>query len=390
MKKAIIVTGIFFITAVVVGFYPVYNSTANAKTKVTDLVSNNKPKIQMAILLDTSSSMSGLIDQARNQLWQAVNEFARTKKNGVTPTLEVAVFEYGNSGLPAKSGYIRQVTGLTSELDQVSEGLFSLTTNGGDEYCGYVIKTAVAELEWSDSNQDIKAIFIAGNEPFTQGPVPFQEAVSSAKKKGITVNTIHAGGYDSGVQTGWKDGALLASGNYMSIDHNHRVAHVNAPQDKRIAELNARLNQTYIPYGTKGKEKALRQQEQDVKSGEISSGLLAKRAQSKASKMYNNASWDLIDAMESGDAELDKLPAAQLPPEMRKMDKAKQKEYVENKTKEREKIKQEITVLSKDRNSYVAEQQRAAAKSPTNTVNDALITAIRAEAKKKAYVFQEK
>ena len=334
MKTKILAIGIFVITAVVVGFYPLYNKSANAKSGAID-IANHMPKIQLAILLDTSSSMSGLINQSRNQLWQVVNEFSRTRKNGVTPTLEVAVYEYGNSGLAAKGGYIRQVTDLTTELDQVSEGLFALTTNGGDEYCGYVIKTAVTDLEWSRSKQDIKAIFIAGNEPFTQGPVPFQEAIAAAKQKGITVNTIHAGDHHVGAQSGWKDGAILAGGDYMSIDHNHRVAHIEAPQDKRIAELNAKLNQTYVPYGTEGRVKAKRQQEQDAKSGAISSGLLAKRAQSKTSKMYNNSSWDLVDAFETGDVKLNELNDKQLPAEMQKMDKAEQEKYVAGKAKER-------------------------------------------------------
>ncbi len=387
METKILAIGLFVITAVVVGFYPLYNKSANAEFGVID-IANHKPKIQLAILLDTSSSMSGLINQSRNQLWQVVNEFSRTKKNGVTPALEVAVYEYGNSGLAAKSGYIRQVTDLTTELDQVSEGLFALTTNGGDEYCGYVIKTAVTDLEWSKSKQDIKAIFIAGNEPFTQGPMPFQEAIAAAKQKGITVNTIHAGDHHQGAQSGWKDGAILAGGDYMSIDHNHRVLHIEAPQDKLIAELNAKLNQTYVPYGAEGKKKALRQQEQDAKSGAISSGLLAKRAQSKASKMYNNSSWDLVDAFETGDVELHELDDEQLPAEMKKMDKVEHQQYVAGKAKERKKIQKEIATLSKLRDHYVAKKQRETTKTNVNTVNDAVTKAIRREAKNKNYVFE--
>ena len=124
-----------------------------------------QPRIQIAILLDTSGSMDGLIDQTRNQLWQMVNEFARAKYQGITPILEVAIYEYGNSGLSPYTGYIRQVTGLTRELDRVSEALFSLTTNGGDEFCGAVIKSAVEELLMEFASSDIRAIFIAGNEP---------------------------------------------------------------------------------------------------------------------------------------------------------------------------------------------------------------------------------
>ena len=36
----------------------------------------NKNLIQMAILLDTSGSMDGLIEQAKAQLWKIVNELA--------------------------------------------------------------------------------------------------------------------------------------------------------------------------------------------------------------------------------------------------------------------------------------------------------------------------
>ena len=140
MKNKIITISLFVATAVVVAFYPLTNKTAGAKVNV---ILNEKPKIQLAILLDTSSSMNGLIDQTRNQLWQVVNEFAKAEQNGIKPSLEVAIYEYGNSRLSSNTGFIRQVSALTGELDEVSEALFSLTTNGGSEYCGYAIKTAV-------------------------------------------------------------------------------------------------------------------------------------------------------------------------------------------------------------------------------------------------------
>jgi hypothetical protein len=351
-----------------------------------DVNKTRVPKIQLAILLDTSGSMDGLIDQARNQLWQAVNEFAKMKRNGSTPSLEVAVYEYGNDGLSEQTGYIRQVTPLTHELDQVSEALFALTTNGGSEYCGYVIDTATAGLHWSASDSDIKAIFIAGNEPFTQGPINFEQAVKRARHKGIIVHTIHAGDYAEGEQSGWKQGALLAGGSYMSIDANQRIVHVDAPQDKKIAELNAKLNQTYIPYGTQGKRKAQRQLEQDSKSAEVSVGLLAKRARSKASKLYNNANWDLVDAVEDAKVKLDKLEANNLPDEMKAMSVQHRSQYVAEKSKERKKLKQEIAKLSKSRDAYVAAQKKKADTDAANTMNDALTSAIREQGTKKGFV----
>ncbi len=350
--------------------------------------SEAQPRIQVAILLDTSGSMDGLIDQTRNQLWQMVNEFATAKHQGKTPILEVAVFEYGNSGLSAQSGYIRQVTGLTRELDRVSEALFSLTTNGGDEYCGAVIQSAVRDLDWSQQAQDIRTIFIAGNEPFTQGPVSFKEAIAFARQKDIRVNTIFAGNYDTGNNSGWAQGAQLAGGNYMNIDQNHQVVHVVAPQDKKIADLNAQLNQTYLPYGDSGKVAAKRQREQDEKSSEYSLGLLAERVKSKISSVYNNAKWDLLDAMESGDVELEALDDAALPAPMVGMSVEQKKDYVAQQKQERVRLQEEIQTLTEEREAYVAKEVASQPAEAPATVSDAMSASIRAEAKKKAYVFE--
>ena len=105
----------------------------------------------------------------------------------------VALFEYGNTNLPASEGYIRQVVPLTDDLDSLSEALFALTTRGGDEYCGQVIDEAIKRLDWTKEPNAYKAIFIAGNEPFTQGPVDYKQACGYAIQNGVIVNTIHCG-----------------------------------------------------------------------------------------------------------------------------------------------------------------------------------------------------
>ena len=401
MKSKLLLLTVFVVTGTVIGFYPLVSNVQANLGQIAPIANTPKPppllidqggllvrpKIQLAILLDTSSSMNGLLDQARNQLWQVVNEFSESTQNGVKPLLEVAVYEYGNSGLARANGFTRQLTGLTQELDSVSEALFSLTTNGGDEYCGYVIASAVSELNWSNRDGDIKAIFIAGNEPFTQGPVAFQTAMINAQQKGITVNTIHAGDYQRGVSSGWQQAALLAGGDYMSIDHNIKVAHIVAPQDKKIAELNARLNQTYIPYGKQGQNKADRQQSQDAQSAGISAGLMAKRAKAKISQMYHNSSWDLVDAMEEGSVELESMEQEALPAAMQDMDLSERKDYVAGKLQSRAEIKQEIHSLSEERGAYVAEQE-ALQPGAAPSVSSALSQSIRHQGEAKNYVFQ--
>lgn len=349
----------------------------------------NPPKIQLAILLDTSGSMDGLINQTRNQLWQVVNEFSSAKRNGVTPILEVALFEYGNDGNSRDTGFVRMLNNFTRELDKVSEGLFSLTTNGGSEYCGFAIKTAIRSLNWSHSNNDIKTIFIAGNEPFTQGPVNYRDALKLASQHGIAVNTIHAGDHQTGIDSGWQNGALLAGGDYMSIDANQRTVHIIAPQDRRIAELNQQLNQTYIPYGKNGKQKIARQVAQDKQSEKISAGLLAKRVTTKSSSFYNNSKWDLVDAMKDGEiqeSELEQMEESKLPEIMKKMSAKQKKNYVAKKSEARMKIKAEIKKLSDYRSTYVADKKRQEITAEPS-MSDALTKAIKKQAKQKNYQF---
>jgi hypothetical protein len=363
----------------------------SGQTAVPQQVINSEtPRIQLAILLDTSNSMDGLIDQTRNQLWQIVNEFSTARKNGVTPILEIALFEYGNDNLSANTGHIRMLNGFTRELDQVSEGLFSLTTRGGAEFCGYVIQDAINKLQWSHSDKDIKTIFIAGNESFAQGPVDYRKVAEIARKRGITINTIHAGQHQVGIKDNWKTGALLADGSYMSINADQKIVHIAAPQDKKIAELNAKLNATYIPYGAEGAEKIQRQVEQDAKSNGISAGLLAKRAKTKSSSFYNNSSWDLVDALQEGkvaETEVAGMEDEELPEAMKGLTSEEKLKYVNKKVKERGSIKKEIDELSKSRAAYVAKVKREQSAAAPN-MGDALTKAIKKQARQKDFVFE--
>lgn len=351
----------------------------------------HRPKIQLAILLDTSNSMDGLINQTRNQLWQVVNEFSIAKRNGITPILEVALFEYGNDNNSSHTGFVRKLNGFTQELDKVSEGLFSLTTNGGSEFCGFAINTAVTNLRWSQDEKNIKAIFIAGNEPFTQGPINYKEAIHLAKNKGISVNTIHAGSYEEGIQGGWQQGALLAGGDYMSINADRKIVHIEAPQDMKITKLNTQLNKTYIPYGEQGEAKALRQHEQDRLNSEISVSLMAKRAKTKSSSFYSNDTWDLVDALDKGkitEKQLIEMEKKALPKSMQHLAEEERIIYVVEKNKERKRIKAEIVELSEERERYVA-SKRNEQSATAPSMSDALTQSIKKQATKKEYTFEK-
>ena len=173
-----------------------------------------------------------------------MNELAGSEKDGSNPSVQVALFEYGNNSLAAGESYVRQVLPFTEDLDKVSEKLFALKTNGGNEYCGAVIRDAASNLQWDPHIDVYKAIFIAGNEPFTQGPVDFREATAQAVSKGVIVNTIFCGNRQEGIATQWKAGSDLGNGDYLNIDQSVQIAAIQAPQDQEIQKLSDQINQT--------------------------------------------------------------------------------------------------------------------------------------------------
>ncbi|MBN2545988.1 MAG: VWA domain-containing protein [Spirochaetes bacterium] len=341
--------------------------------------------IQMAILLDTSGSMEGLIEQAKTQLWKIVNELAISKRNGKSPKLEVGLYEYGKSSISRQEDYLRMIVPLTVDLDKVSDELFKLTTNGGDEYCGAVIKASLNGLKWKKDNKILKLIFIAGNEPFTQGGIDYKKSCKDAIEKGIIVNTIFCGNFDEGVRTNWKDGAEIADGKYMNIDHNQQLVYIKAPQDEEILALNKKLNDTYIAYGSAGKEKKENQMRQDSNAASVNKESEVQRAVTKSSKLYENSSWDLADAYDKGTIDINKIDEKDLPEEMKKMSKKEREEYINKKIKEREEIQNKINTLNKQREEYLINERKKSADS--NTLDKAIINAIRSQASKKGYAF---
>jgi hypothetical protein len=344
---------------------------------------SKKGTIKVALLLDTSNSMDGLINQAKAQLWEIVNELSYAKYGKKTPKLEIALYEYGNSSLSSKEGYIKQVLQFSSDLDEISKKLFSLKTNGGNEFCGQVIQTSINELNWGTNKNDLRLIFIAGNEPFTQGKVDYRDAITDAAEKNVTINTIFCGDYNQGISGMWQDGAMKGGGDYMTINHNKAIVHIITPYDAEIIILNKKLNGTYIYYGNKGVSRFNIQKDQDDNAETLDEVVVVKRAVSKSSKLYNNSSWDLVDAEAKGKINYKTLKKKQLPKHLQNKSTLEIKEYVTNQRIKRKAIQQKIQELDKKRRVYIAKKKKNASKK--NELESVMIKAIKNQAKKKNY-----
>ena len=337
-----------------------------------------KHSIRVALLLDTSNSMDGLIEQAKSQLWSILNELSRTMKNGADPNLEIALYEYGN---PLKGhNQINQLTPFTRDMDLISQQLFALTTNGGDEYCGQIIQTSLDELDWGSNAGDFKVIYIAGNEAFTQGPVNYVLACQQAKEKDIIVNTIFCGDYQEGINTAWLSGANTGGGVYMHIDQNQETAYIETPYDQQINQLSIKLNSTYIPYGKTGSEKKENQSLQDVNANSYSLSNAADRAGFKCSTKYKAEDWDLCDAYIKDKKVLNNT--SDLPEDMQNISIEEMEARIHQAINERETIQSEMQELDRKRREYKTEKAK---ENISAGLQDSMLKSIREQAKKKGF-----
>lgn len=319
---------------------------------------DGKPVIQIALLLDTSGSMSGLIEQAKTELWSIVNSLGEARYKGQVPTIEVALFEYGKSTLSANQGYIRQLNPLSTDLDGLSETLFSLQTNGGQEYCAWVIRTAMQTLQWKKRKGSLRLVFIAGNESFYQGPVDFDSVMSEAEKDGLFIHPIYCDNGNANDKLTWRQAAQLAKTDLKVIDHNQVVVDPPTPYDDRIQALGTEINSTYVAYGESKKRAAVttRQAKQDVNSE--AAGAAVNRSITKGSSNYNNAGWDVVDAEKAGELSVEELDEDELPKEMQGMSKSERRAYVDKKAAERKAIQKELNELRQKRDAYLAKNRK--------------------------------
>jgi len=342
-------------------------------------------KIQVALLLDTSNSMDGLIDQAKSRLWNIVNTLTTLKYNGQAPQIEIALYEYGNDGI-RDDNYIRQVTPLTQDLDLVSEKLFALRTNGGSEYCGAVIRDASANLNWDKDEKSMKLIYIAGNEGFNQGRVDYKEVISKAKNKNIYTSTIFCGDRNEGIQTFWQNGASLGGGKYFNIDSDRKVIYIETPYDVRISECNSRLNSTYIYYGSHGSEYKNKQIMQDKNAEVQSAANFVERTVAKSKKnAYKNDHWDLVDKAEKDAGFISSVKEEELPAELKGKSKEEIKKAVAAKSAERGKIQKEIEELSRKRQEYIDAEMKKRGNNDSDDLGKAIEKSILEQAKKNGY-----
>jgi hypothetical protein len=354
------------------------------KNTLNDPRTSSQRHVDLVIALDTSGSMDGLIDSARQKLWDAVNLLATAKPQ---PLVRVGLISYGNDGYSAESGWVRMDSNLTTDLDGLYSKLFALRTNGGTEYVARAVHTAVSQMQWDKDPDALKIIFVAGNEPATQDPeIPIGRAMEEATKKGIHVNAIYCGVDANTEAAGWRQVASLGAGKYAAINQDH-LAVIATPMDGELARLSTELNNTYVAFGAMGGAMADNQKEQDKNAASLNVQAAATRAVSKSSGVYHADSWDLVDAIKDGKKDLSQMAPADLPAPMKAMSSDERKVFIEGKAHERAKLQGQINQLNAKREEFLKAEKKKHGAGGEKGFDDAFNQTIQTEAESSGFKF---
>lgn len=346
--------------------------------------------VDLAICLDTSGSMEGLIESAKIKLWEIVNDLALAKP---TPKLRVALITYGNDGHNSETGWVNIDAPLTDDLDTISQKLFALKTNGGTELVARATRAAAEQLDWwpaSAGEEPLKLIVVAGNESADQDTqYKYQDICKATISKGIMINSIYCGNPADNLAPAWKEVSTLADGHFACIDQNNGTIVITTPFDDELTKLSAAINTTYIAYGELGAEGKANQTMQDANAASLNSAVAAQRCATKGGAMYYNGQWDLVDACKDNAVKIEEVKDADLPDNMKKMTLDERKAFVKEMTDQRAGMQTQIGDLNVKRQVFVEAEMKKQATNNDQAFDSVLRKAIRAQAAAKGFTFEE-
>ncbi len=207
-----------------------------------------------------------------------------------------------------------------------------------------------------------------------------------ARGRGIVINAFYGGDTNNGMAEHWDQVASHGGGYYAAIDMRQGTIQLVTPQNDILRQLNEELNGTYLPYGAKGESGAANQQTQDANAGRMGAQSISSRTAAKATALYDNAIWDLVDASKRKDFDLEAVAEAELPEVMRSMSPAERTTHVKKVQASREAIQKKIGEVSARRDAYLKAER--AKQSPGQTsLDEAMLQAIRSQASNRGFTF---
>lgn len=369
MKTKLIATTLFALTAATVILFPLKQSTgAITPLPIEPVVipqthispqQQERPKVEVVFVLDTTGSMGGLIEAAKEKIWSIASNMASAQP---APEIKIGLVAYRDRG----DAYVTRVIDLSTDLDSMYAALIEFQAQGGGdgpESVNQALYDAVNQISWSQGTDTYKAVFLVGDAPphmDYQDEVQYPQTLKVAQNKGIVVNTIQCGQTGS-TRRAWQQIAQVAGGEYFQVEQGGSAVAISTPFDRKLAELSAKLDDTRLYYGSAeemaGKQRKLEATKKLHEAASLESR--ARRATFNASDSGADnllGENELVDDVVSGRVELDSIDKAKLPEPLQAMVPAARQAAIAATAAQRDELKQQIQDLSQQRSSYLKEK----------------------------------
>ena len=357
MKTKILGMALFALTLGAVIYYPSLNAKHIDSPPIEHIVAPvGNPKVDVVFVLDTTGSMSGLIQTAKEKIWSIASTMASAQP---TPEIRIGLVAYRDRG----DHYVTKVVDLSADLDSVYASLMDFQADGGGDTPESVNKAlydAVHNMSWSQGTQAYQVVFLVGDAPphmDYQDEMKYPDIVAAAEKKGIVINTIQCGEIPTTAGP-WTQIANLGHGKFFQVEQAGSAVALATPFDAEIAALSARLDDTRLYFGS--------EEEKERMAGKVAATdrlHASSSIESRARRAAFNASAggktnllgenELVDGYVNGTIKLDELDEAELPAALKPMAPAEQEAYIAGLAGERAELQRRIREIATDRNDYL-------------------------------------
>jgi len=338
------------------------------------------PKVDVVFVLDTTGSMSGLIEGAKLKIWSIANSIVG---GSPTPELRVGLVGYRDVG----DAYVTRAYRLSGDLDEVYSNLTSFDAGGGGdtpEHVNRALHEAVENMEWSSDERTLRILFLVGDAPphtdYDDG-FDYAQICQAAVRRDIIINTIQCGGMVETVEF-WREIALLGEGEYAAIAQSGGMRSIATPMDAELSKLSVELDATVIAFGDATSLESKR--EADEMAAKMPASAVAERGAYKSTSGRMGA-YDLIGAIESGEVELEQVKKENLPEEMREMSEDEKKAFLSEKKAKRDGVRRQIVELSKKRDDFI--KAKLAEIGTEDSFDTQVLSMIRSQAARKGIAY---
>lgn len=343
--------------------------------------------IEVAFVLDTTGSMSGLIEGAKRKIWSIANQLVSAQQQ---TDVRFALIGYRDRG----DAYVTTVHDLNSDIDTVYAHLMQFQADGGGdgpESVNQALSEAVTKLDWSTSRDVYKVIFLVGDAPphlDYQDDVRYDRTVRLARQRDIAINTVQCGAWDETAQI-WREIASLGAGTYAAIAQDGGMIAVATPMDDELAKLNRELAGTVVAYG---RIEERRDAEMKVRNSLAASPAAAADRLAYLSKAGEGTvvtgAKDLVDEAAEGNA-VSEFEMEELPEPLRAMPAEARQEFVEQKLAKRKQLQARLGEVSAERDAFLKkEDARQRASGDADAFDQKVHDAIKAQAAAKGIQYE--